>query len=877
VLNLANELQEQCLKTIVTHLPRVIYTTAFHSLQEFTRDPALLRKVCEAVREGVNVENCCDLFTAVDQLSGQSESDILTVCLLRARLWTFLLQSFFAVRHTRGWDTLPPRHRERILAGRYTVYQHCAMAACSSRPSSTLSSRKPPSPRKDDEKLSTAKKLTTRPSTAEAKPVSKAAKPTVSTSKPATATTNKTTAKQKTLETPATKASPRSAASSKQSSPAASKKPGTGTKDSAPSPKHSDSKLAPQEPSVPSEKIKEETRRQDVKSAQDESSKEPVSSEGSSLVGAVLPEQRESVQDSAPKPEKCRDSQVKSSSTGKTEATQSQPKPVTTQAKKTEVGVAKVTPGHHSGAITTAAAASAAQGTNPHNCSRDSDLPPDTPCSLGSTDTPMEDSWGGIHPQISPESETASATTSSDDIKPRSEDYDAGGSQDDDCHSHERGTSKCGTMRCPDFLGRSSSDTSTPEELKMYEGGAGLRVEVRLRGKEAETTSEEEVGRRRPPSWLRRDEPTMKEAEMDAAVTDESEDERSEVEVLNTLFSLQFQGIVNLAFEDGAEQENEQPDYQSASGFRRSVLLSVDECEELGSEEGGAQTPPQQEEEDLTPCDVFESESHNGHANSHKPTSISKTGCNSSSPKQGEPKSTVFLTEVRDSPPEEQGCDQFQLDTDTNEVAPQERPCHLDLRLSEQYGSLQPKHTDSKRADLRLDLPEPQVPASSSSPVHPAQSPAGDIDGCDRLDQSCTHDRRPSKVLSPIYELDVGEAFEQSLDVNGMDNEDKFAERDWSLLRQLLSDQDSSLGVINSVPEDLNLAQYLIKQTLSLSRDCLNEQAFLPHEKESFKRWAELISPLDDSTTSITVTSFSPEDAASPQGEWTIVELETHH
>lgn len=172
------------------------------------------------------------------------------------------------------------------------------------------------------------------------------------------------------------------------------------------------------------------------------------------------------------------------------------------------------------------------------------------------------------------------------------------------------------------------------------------------------------------------------------------------------------------------------------------------------------------------------------------------------------------------------------------------------------------------------------------------------------MDESCTQDRRSSKVLSPIYEMDVGSAFEQTLDksrVNGehwdvsgedekesetkdekeedMDENNGFAERDWSLLRQLLSDQESSLGVINPVPEDLNLAQYLIKQTLSLSRDCVNEQAVDTHEKEiqGFKRWAELISPMDDSTTSITVTSFSPEDAASPQGEWTIVELETHH
>lgn len=110
-----------------------------------------------------------------------------------------------------------------------------------------------------------------------------------------------------------------------------------------------------------------------------------------------------------------------------------------------------------------------------------------------------------------------------------------------------------------------------------------------------------------------------------------------------------------------------------------------------------------------------------------------------------------------------------------------------------------------------------------------------------------------------------------------VDKGSEFAKQDWSLLRQLLTDHESSLGVINPVPEELNLAQYLIKQTLSLSRDCLDSQTFCSPEKQTFKRWAELISPMEDSSTSITVTSFSPEDAASPQGEWTIVELETHH
>lgn len=40
------------------------------------------------------------------------------ICALRGRLWTFLLQTFYAVRHTQGWETLSSKHRERILAGK---------------------------------------------------------------------------------------------------------------------------------------------------------------------------------------------------------------------------------------------------------------------------------------------------------------------------------------------------------------------------------------------------------------------------------------------------------------------------------------------------------------------------------------------------------------------------------------------------------------------------------------------------------------------------------------------------------------------------------------------------------------------------------------
>ncbi|KAJ1157198.1 hypothetical protein NDU88_009913 [Pleurodeles waltl] len=106
------------------------------------------------------------------------------------------------------------------------------------------------------------------------------------------------------------------------------------------------------------------------------------------------------------------------------------------------------------------------------------------------SEMPFVDDWGLetciLHHKQSPESDSASATTSSDDIKPWSEDYDAGGSQDDD-GSNERGISKCSTMLCHDFLGRNSSDTSTPEELKVYNNS--LRIEVKMRS--AENGSEE--------------------------------------------------------------------------------------------------------------------------------------------------------------------------------------------------------------------------------------------------------------------------------------------------------------------------------------------------------------------------------------------------
>lgn len=142
------------------------------------------------------------------------------------------------------------------------------------------------------------------------------------------------------------------------------------------------------------------------------------------------------------------------------------------------------------------------------------------------------------------------------------------------------------------------------------------------------------------------------------------------------------------------------------------------------------------------------------------------------------------------------------------------------------------------------------------------------------------YDHRPPKTLSPICEMEIAEAFEQRVEsearvVDRDSEEDQhFAQQDWTLLKQLLSEQDADLNVTNSLPEDLSLAQYLINQTLLLARDSSKPQGSA--HTDTWNRRSELSSPLGDSSAGDTMASVSSEDC-SPLGEWTILELETQH
>ncbi|NWW71605.1 K1107 protein, partial [Climacteris rufus] len=577
--------------------------------------------------------------------------------------------------------------------------------------------------------------------------------------------------------------------------------------------------------------------------------------------------------------------------------------------------------------------------------------PTEMPENHENAEIPFVDHWstGAVDPKESPESDTGSATTSSDDIKPRSEDYDAGGSQDDE-GSNERGISKCSTMLCHDFLGRSSSDTSTPEELKIYD--SSLRIEVKMKKEGSDlfrvnSTSDDEIPRKRPEIWSHQERSRTNtreskssafgnaqftpEADQVSSSADETEDDRSEAENVAENFppsnvpAQQFQGIDNLAFEDATENDTASQEFSKTKNFKRSVLLSVDECEELGADEK-VETPRQHSIDSLTPSEVFDSVSQEHHGKFYSRYSLetedgfldgkqhkdrdnrsNKSGSSllhlhsteiqvkenqgasmteqtcpeeaysAGSPCPGEKQKVNTKNEVAS---EFHQCNKY-LDNDTKS---QERPCHLDLQQREANSDVQ-KSSSAKPVEASKNqtlTQEGQVRDSQPATTECANTDLlpGDIDDYDTVAQTCMYEHRPSKTLSPIYEMDVGEAIEQRMDsetaVLEVDFEDQqFAEQDWTLLRQLLSEQDSNIDFKNSVPEDLNLAQCLINQTLFLARDGSNPQG--TSQVDTFSRWTELMSPLDDSSASITVASFSSEDCSSPQGEWTILELETHH
>ncbi|XP_038640728.1 AP2-interacting clathrin-endocytosis protein-like [Scyliorhinus canicula] len=127
-------------------------------------------------------------------------------------------------------------------------------------------------------------------------------------------------------------------------------------------------------------------------------------------------------------------------------------------------------------------------------------------------------------------------------------------------------------------------------------------------------------------------------------------------------------------------------------------------------------------------------------------------------------------------------------------------------------------------------------------------------------------------ILSTIYEVETAEETRLE-DVEREEAGNPAA--DWQCLELI---DDPGEKVLHLQIEPVQVVQQLINQTLLLSGDGVKLQSKVMVDQAELSKWTDLISPLDDSTASVTsVTSYSPEDISSSQGEWTVVELETHH
>ncbi|XP_053318159.1 proline-rich protein 36 [Spea bombifrons] len=124
-----------------------------------------------------------------------------------------------------------------------------------------------------------------------------------------------------------------------------------------------------------------------------------------------------------------------------------------------------------------------------------------------------------------------------------------------------------------------------------------------------------------------------------------------------------------------------------------------------------------------------------------------------------------------------------------------------------------------------------------------------------------------------------------SSEARGQEQEDKAGEGDIQRGDQLAQPSDGLYTIYESERghqergprgTELGLVEQIISRTLLLAASEGGGRGNV--RGVELGRWADLLSPLDESRASITsVTSFSPEGDASPQGDWTVVEVETFH
>ncbi|KAH0629631.1 hypothetical protein JD844_011851 [Phrynosoma platyrhinos] len=397
-------------------------------------------------------------------------------------------------------------------------------------------------------------------------------------------------------------------------------------------------------------------------------------------------------------------------------------------------------------------------------------------------------------------------------------------------HSPEQGgsSSKSSTLSGPDLAGKSSSETSTPEELREYDSSSGVESKSDER---LEQTCHQLLS---PLEDL--------PVELDLGIHMEKGDD--EAETLPADEVLGDPPTEPTVSSEGEEEEGEEAveldvDLLKEAGFAKTVCLSaspppgkqpplphsVEESDEPGSGDAGTETPASTNS--AASCDVF------GAFHLHSTDSCGKSPGLSSL--ESEEHSTEGLKD--------------QLPKETNGQTP----------VCWEHPSLQvPPAAPQKMGGQQEEEEEVEV---EPFPVTHSLATAGDSGaGLPFPWGPC-----PSEILSTIYEVESG------AETPGPDEEE--GSRCFCTASR---DQALHLGNIQAT-----VVQQLINRTLLFPMEtpsgAVGGKGAMSSEAEIGK-WTELISPLDESRASITsVTSFSPEDMSSPHGDWTVVEVETFH
>ncbi|XP_032868186.1 uncharacterized protein LOC116966111 isoform X2 [Amblyraja radiata] len=467
----------------------------------------------------------------------------------------------------------------------------------------------------------------------------------------------------------------------------------------------------------------------------------------------------------------------------------------------------------------------------------------------------------------------------------------------DGCKDH--GTSQASSLSGPDMAGKSSSVTSTPEELKDYNSSSGVesksgKLESADDGSPPREICEPDLVEQDlgihlergdyEPETLPADD-LLEGSSTEPMVSSDDEDHlegdlESVAEITN---QRGLEGIDNPVFEDKAATELKTESLSLAfnsSQFNPSSLQAVEEIEELAT----AETPssPGLGQLALQSCLLSTMELQAGLPVDNQVSSLPPAIDSQSrgSPTRGGcPIEAENLTgAIPDVTLNVQRA--FDLVEDLpSELADESLPMNAEVpganhpmncldgelaKLQEMSGG-----TDEANGGCMQQLCYPLYEKNDNML-------AGIMNEGDKTVQThCVPWITPllPPILSTIYEVEAADCEESRL-------EEDYESKDLQTLDLPCLEfiEDPSDRVLSLQIEPVEVVQQLINHTLLLSGDGVKLQSKVMVDKAELSKWTNLISPLDDSTASITsVTSFSPEDLSSSQGEWTVVELETHH